>query len=286
MTDVIGAPGTVALDVLCEGLVQIYPSEDGPDVVALRNVDLHLAAGSRIALLGPSGSGKSALLNLLAGLLRPTAGRLEIGHHDLASMSERSLVRFRAGGVGTLLQGSGRNVLPYATAGQNVRFARLGLRRAARRSLLPPGDLLDLVGAAHLTDRRVAELSGGEQQRVALAVSLANQPGLLLADEPTSQLGVDHRLGMVDALVRVNEAMGATVVVVTHDPVVATRLGRTVTIRDGRVGAMGHEDTDFAVVARDGSIQLPPSVRRRWPAGTLLGYDDDGTELRLRERDR
>ncbi len=276
---------STALGVVCEGLVQIYPSEDGSDVVALRSVDLDLAAGSRNALLGPSGSGKSTLLNLLAGLLRPTAGTLRVGDHDLSAMSERELVGFRAGGVGSLIQGAGRNLLPHATAAQNVSFARLGLRRGKRRDLMPAGDLLGLVGAGHLSGRRVAELSGGEQQRVALAVAVANQPGLLLADEPTSQLGLEHRADMVDTLNRVNEVLGATVIVVTHDPVVAARLGRTVTIRDGRVGSMGGEGSDFAVVARDGSIQLPQSARKRWPAGTLLGYDDDGTELRLRERE-
>jgi ABC-type lipoprotein export system ATPase subunit len=276
---------STALDVVCEGLVQIYPSEDGSDVVALRSVDLDLAAGSRSALLGPSGSGKSTLLNLLAGLLRPTAGTLRVGDHDLSAMSERELVGFRAGGVGSLIQGAGRNLLPHATAAQNVSFARLGLGRSRRRALMPATDLLGLVGAGHLSGRRVAELSGGEQQRVALAVAVANQPGLLLADEPTSQLGLEHRADMVDTLNRVNEVLGATVVVVTHDPVVAARLGRTVTIRDGRVGSMGGEAGDFAVVGRDGSIQLPQSARKRWPPGTLLGYDDDGDELRLRERE-
>ena len=137
-----------ALGVLCEGLVQIYPADDGGDVVALRSVDLDLKAGTRIGLLGPSGSGKSTLLNLLAGLLRPTAGTLRVGDHDLSQMTERDLVGFRAAGVGSLIQGAGRNLLPHATAAQNVSFARLGLRRSQRRSLLPARDLLDLVGAS------------------------------------------------------------------------------------------------------------------------------------------
>ena len=135
-----------ALGVLCEGLVQIYPADDGGDVVALRSVDLDLKAGTRIGLLGPSGSGKSTLLNLLAGLLRPTAGTLRVGDHDLSQMSERELVGFRAAGVGSLIQGAGRNLLPHTTAAQNVSFARLGLRRSQRRSLMPARDLLDLVG--------------------------------------------------------------------------------------------------------------------------------------------
>jgi putative ABC transport system ATP-binding protein len=276
---------TRALGVTCHGLVQIYPTDDGADVVALRSVDLELAAGARIALLGPSGSGKSTLLTLLAGLQRPTAGLLQVGSHDLDTMTEKDLITFRADGVGTLLQGAGRNLLPFATALQNVAFARLALTRTRRRTLVSADELLDVVGAGHLGHRRVAELSGGEQQRVALAVAIANMPGLILADEPTSQVGVDHRSGIIDALCRVNDTYGTTLVVVTHDPFVATRLGRTVTIRDGRVGAMGHDDEDFAVVGRDGSVQLPPSARRRWPPGTLLRAEDDGTELRLHERD-
>jgi putative ABC transport system ATP-binding protein len=132
----------------------------------------------------------------------------------------------------------------------------------------------------------VSTLSGGEQQRVALAASMANLPPVLLVDEPTSQLGLEHRAGVVDALVNVNETYGTTLVVVTHDPDVATRLGRTATIRDGRVGALGHDDEEFALVGKDGSIQLPPSARVRWPAGTLLRMEDDGVELRLRERGR
>lgn len=272
-----------AMDICCEGLVQIYSAEDGTEIVALRSVDLDLGAGARVAVLGPSGSGKSTLLNLLAGLLRPTAGRVRVGPHDLCAMTEKGLQSFRAQSVGTLLQGAARNLLPYADATQNIGFARLASPRK-RRDLVPAEELLEVVGAASTGRRRVGELSGGEQQRVALAVAMANQPGVILADEPTSQLGIEHRPGIVDALCNVSAAYGTTLFVVTHDPDVATRLGRTMTIRDGRVGAMGHDDEDFVVVAQDGSLQLPPSARKRWPAGTLLRADDDGDELRLRER--
>jgi putative ABC transport system ATP-binding protein len=151
--------------------------------------------------------------------------------------------------------------------------------------LRPVGEVLDTVGAGTFARRRVAVLSGGEQQRVALAVALANEPGLLLADEPTSHLGVDNRDDVVEALCRVNEDFGTTLVVVTHDAAVAARIGSTVTIRDGRVGAVGHGDGDFVVIAGDGSVQLPPSARRRWPPGTLLRADDDGTGVRLTERE-
>lgn len=286
MTSRMSAIATRQVDIAAEGLVQIYPGEDGTDVVALRSVDLSVPAGTRLALLGPSGSGKSTLLSLIAGLLRPTAGQLRVGEFDLTAMTERTLRPYRASVVGTLLQGAARNLLSYTSASRNIAFARLAATRARRRDLPTPAELLEVVGLPDPGHRPVGTLSGGEQQRVALAVSIANLPPVLLADEPTSQLGPEHRPGVVDALLNANLRYGTTLLVVTHDPDVATRLGRTATIRDGRVGALGHDDEDFAVVGKDGSIQLPPSARSRWPAGTLLRMEDDGEQLRLTERDR
>jgi putative ABC transport system ATP-binding protein len=276
---------STGLAVRCEGLVHLYSSPDGTEVVALRSVDLHVPAGGRLALIGPSGAGKSTLLALLAGLHRPSAGRLQVGEQELGRLSPAALTAFRAASVGTLLQGAPRNLLPYATAEQNVAHARLALDRRARRRLPPPREVLAGVGATHLAREPVARLSGGEQQRVALAVAMANQPGLLLADEPTSQLDPDGAAATLDALSTVNEQRGTTLVVVTHDPSVGARLGRTVTIRDGRVGAEGQGGEQFAVVSRDGSLQLPQAVRQRWPAGTLLRMKDDGAALVLRPAD-
>ena len=273
---------SAGLAVRCEGLVHLYSTPDGTEVVALRSVDLDVPAGGRLALVGPSGAGKSTLLALLAGLHRPSAGRLQVGELELGRLSRSALTRFRAAGVGTLLQGASRNLLPYATAEQNVGQARLALDRRARRRLPSPRQVLLDVGAGHLARVPVARMSGGEQQRVALAVAVANEPGLLLADEPTSQLDPDGAGAALDALTAVNEQRGTTLVVVTHDPAVGARLGRTVTIRDGRVGAEGQRGEQFAVVGRDGSLQLPEAVRTRWPAGTLLRAEDDGDQLVLR----
>ena len=275
-----------ALAVRCEGLVHLYPSPDGTELVALRSVDLDVPAGTRLALLGPSGAGKSTLLTVLAGLQRPSAGLLEVGGLDLARLSHARLAAFRAASVGSLLQGAARNLLPYATGEQSVAHARLALPRRRRRHLPAVREVLELVGVGHLATRQVAQLSGGEQQRVALAVAVANGPGLLLADEPTSQLDPEGAGDALDALVAVHDGLGTTLVVVTHDPAVGARLGRTVTIRDGRVGAEGRHGEQFAVVGRDGSLQLPEAVRRRWPPGTLLRAEDDGTSLVLREDDR
>ncbi len=274
----------MSVAVSCRGLVYIYRLE-GYDVVALAGVDLDIRSGESVALLGPSGSGKSTLLSLLAGLLTPAAGRLTVLDRDIAKATDAELQQMRATDVGVVLQGAARNLLPYLSVEQNVRFAQqavAGLSRDARRQLPPPREVLSTVG---LTVRgryraRVGELTPAERQRLALAVALACRPGLLLADEPTSQLDSRSRDDVVAALDAVNRT-GTTVVVVTHDPEVGARMGRSVTIRDGRVGAEGRSGEDFSVVGRDGSVHLPPEVLQRWPAGTLVSVTErpDGSVL-------
>nr|WP_026212298.1 ABC transporter ATP-binding protein [Longispora albida] len=264
--------------VTCRGLVYIYRLE-GYDVVALSGVDLDIAAGESVALVGPSGSGKSTLLSLLAGLISPSAGRLEVGGCDLAKAGEAELQRLRSRDVGVILQGAARNLLPYLSAEQNVHFAQGGVPRGERSRLPQARELLSLVGLSGRKARlRPTELTPGERQRLALAVGVANGAGLLLADEPTSQLDARSRDEMLRALDAVNRA-GTTVVVVTHDAEVGARMGRTVTIRDGRVGAEGLRGEDFAVIGRDGSLHLPPEVLDVYAPGTLVRVElqPDGT---------
>ncbi|UWP84006.1 ABC transporter ATP-binding protein [Dactylosporangium fulvum] len=272
---------SAGLAVTCRGLVYIYRLE-GYDVVALSGVDLDISAGESVALLGPSGSGKSTLLSLLAGLLPPSAGRLTVGDHDLVRATPAELQTLRAKDVGVVLQGASRNLLPYLTAEQNVRFAQRGVPAERRRELPEPRDVLAMVG---LTGRgrnrqRPQRLSPDERQRLALAVGLAGRPGLLLADEPTSQLDTRARDEVLLTLDTVRRS-GTTVVVVTHDPDVGLRMGRTVTIRDGRVGAEGRRGEDYAVVGRDGTVHLPQEALRVLPPGTLVGVEPqpDGTVL-------
>jgi ABC-type lipoprotein export system ATPase subunit len=267
------------IPVSCHGLVHIYRLE-GNDVVALSGVDLDVAGGEVVGLLGPSGSGKSTLLNLFAGLLRPSAGRLHVGAHEIARMDERGLARMRATDVGVVLQGAMRNLLPYASPIDNVRFAQRGARklRASRESRdemmgadLPDAhEVLALVGLADDARTALPGLSPGQRQRLAVGVGLAGRPGLLLLDEPTSQLDHEGRDEVLQAVTDINRDLGTTVVAVTHDPDVAQRLPRTVTIRDGRVGAEGRRGEDFAVVARDGSLTLPPDILEAVPPGSLL----------------
>jgi ABC-type lipoprotein export system ATPase subunit len=210
------------LGVSCRGLVHIYRLE-GYDVVALAGVDLDIAPGESVALVGPSGSGKSTLLSVLAGLVPPAAGRVSVGDRDITRASEAELARMRGREVGVVLQGPGRNFLPYLSAEHNVRFAQRAVRDADAPT---PREILSLVGlTARITlRRRPSDLTPGERQRLALAVALANWPGLLLADEPTSQLDSVSRDEVLEALESVRRA-DTTVVVVTHDPDVGARLG-------------------------------------------------------------
>jgi putative ABC transport system ATP-binding protein len=225
-----------------QGLVHVYRSE-GADVTALRGVDLEVARGETLALLGPSGSGKSTLLSLLAGLFRPTAGRLVVEGRDLVRAAERERAALRARDVGVVLQSPGRNLLPYANAFENLAFVQRasGRGRAARRRRAR--ELLGLVGLADAGPKSMRALSGGEQQRLAVATALCNEPRLLLADEPTSQLDEDNSGRVAELLRAVNRQLGTTVVVVTHDPTVGAVMERTLTLAAGRVvGAVGPRD--------------------------------------------
>jgi ABC-type lipoprotein export system ATPase subunit len=267
--------------VSAHGLVHIYRLE-GNDVVALTSVDLDVSPGQMVGLLGPSGSGKSTLLRLLAGLQQPSAGRLWVGAHDLTAISDADLNRMRADEVGIVLQGASNNLLPYLTPEANVAYAQDEARRHRRKDLAEPYEVLDIVGLADQARRRLVELTPGQLQRLSVAVAIAALPGLLLADEPTSQLDHGYRDEVLDAIEHINAELDTTVITVTHDPEVAARFARTITIRDGRIGAEGRDGEEFAVVGRDGSLQLPPHIRDTIPPGALLRVrigDDGGISL-------
>jgi putative ABC transport system ATP-binding protein len=227
------------LAVRGQGLIHVYRIE-GAEVPALRGVDLEVAHGETLALLGPSGSGKSTLLSLLAGLFRPTGGRLVVEGMDLARAAERERAAFRARDVGVVLQSPGRNLLPYANALENLLFVQRtgGRGRAARRRRAR--EVLALVGLADAAAKPMRALSGGEQQRLAVAAALCNEPRLLLADEPTSQLDEDNSARLAELVRAVNRELGTTVVIVTHDPMVGAAMERTLTLAAGQlVGIAG-----------------------------------------------
>jgi putative ABC transport system ATP-binding protein len=263
--------------VRCENLVHVY-GVPGSEVAALQGVDLQVRAGEMVALLGPSGSGKSTLLWHLAGLLRPTAGAVHVCGRQLSTLTGRQLATFRRRDVGVVLQNAGRNLLPYASALDNVRTVRTEQNAEAPT----PRELLDAVGIGALAHRSAGRLSGGEKQRLAVAVALANLPTLLLADEPNSQLDAAASHDVVELLRDVNARFGTTIVVVTHDRAVSDALDRTVSIRDGRVGGAGVGGEQFLVVGRDGSVQLPAELTEALPPGTLLRAEalPDGVLLR------
>ncbi len=276
------APGRSGAMVRCEGLVQVYGAP-GQEITALRGVDLVVAEAETMALLGPSGAGKSTLLWLFAGMLRPTAGVVEVCGRRLSDLTARGAAEMRLRDVGVVMQNPGRNLLHNETAVGNVLFAQAPTRRSQAAKRRRAADLLDAVGLARVARRPAGRLSGGEQQRLAVAVALANGPRLLLADEPTSQLDHGSAAAVVDLIRAANEDLGTTVVVVTHDPAVGSALGRTVTIRDGRVGAEGHAGEDYLVVSRDGSVQLPAeALEGVLPPGSLAKatLTADGVQLR------
>ena len=264
------------MPVRTHGLVHIYRSE-GHEVAALSGVDLDVGAGQMVGLLGPSGAGKSTLLSLVAGVFRPSAGKVFVGDLELSSATARQLDDMRAVDVSLMLQGAERNLLPYLSAHDNVQFAQ-GAARSAGKQLPSPDEVLAEVGLDGAGHRPLGSLTPGEQQLAALAVAVAPRPGLLLADEPTSRLDHAARDQVLARFAELNGRLGTTVVIVTHDPDVAAFLPRTVTIRDGRIGGEGRSGEEYAVVTADGFLPLPVHVREDLLPGTLVRFhrDEDG----------
>lgn len=256
------------LPVRTERLVHIYHTE-GHDVAALSGVDLEVRSGELVGLLGPSGAGKSTLLSLLGGMFRPSAGRIFLGAAELSALSERDLDTLRATRISIMLQGAARNLVPYRNPEQNVAFAQRWTRRR-KADLPPPREVLAAVGLAEHARVPLTELSAGQLQLAAVAVALASRPALLLADEPTSQLDQAARDTVLEAIARANRELGTTVLLVTHDPAVAQRLPRTVTIRDGKIGGEGRLGEEYAVVTADGFLPLPNHALPSLPPGTLV----------------
>lgn len=272
----------------CQGLVKIYKVAQ-MEVVALQGLDLTVEQGELIAIVGASGSGKTTLLNVLGGLDRPSAGRILVGGNDLLKLSGRELDRYRRTQVGFIWQQTGRNLVPYLTAEQNVRLPMTIAAMDRRQKAAWAQELLEAVGLWAYRHSRLAQLSGGQQQRVALAVALANKPQLLLGDEPTGELD-SATAGEVLALLReMNERYGTTAVLVTHDPQIAGAVDRVVTIRDGRLSsetvrrvgeveaalAKGLEEQapvydEYVVVDGAGRLQLPADLAQKAGIGSRV----------------
>ncbi|MEV7631025.1 ABC transporter ATP-binding protein [Microbacterium sp. NPDC089318] len=256
--------------IVCEGLVRIFTAQN-VEVQALQGLDLRMATGDMVALVGASGSGKSTLLGILAGLDQPTAGAARVAGHDLVTMKGAERLAYRRSSVGFVWQQSARNLLPYLTARENIAMVHDVAGVVPRAERASVGDeLLELLDAVDVSGKRPAQMSGGQRQRVAIAVALANRPRVLLADEPTGELDEQTSAEVLHAMESVNRERGVTTLIVTHDTGVTEHVERTVRIRDGRTStetlrsdATDHQGRtvrtaqEYALLDRAGRMQLP-----------------------------
>ena len=279
----------------CDSLVKIYKTKD-IEVLALQGLDLTVKRGELMAIIGNSGSGKSTFLNMIGGLDRPSAGKLYVDGKNLFQMTENELVKYKRSTVGFVWQNNARNLLPYLTAWENVMTPMLFVEEKEKavseeekkkRAL----ELLELVGLGHRKDSKLNQLSGGEQQRVAIAIALANNPKLLLADEPTGAVDRKTADDILEMFRKLNEKLGLTIV--THDKELAKKVNRVVSIRDGKTSSerimkndyrerMEHLDIDwqeeetqeeFAVLDRAGRVQIPSELLEQ------MGMDGNKVKL-------
>ena len=268
--------------IVCENLVKIYKTKD-LEVLALQGLDINIAAGELMAIIGNSGSGKSTFLNMIGGLDRPSAGKLIVDGKDLFKLNEQQLVEYKRNTIGFVWQNNARNLVPYLTAVQNIQLPMLfGSEQKRKDKAL---ELLELVGMSHKKNSKLNQLSGGEQQRIAIAIALANSPKILLADEPTGSVDVRTGNYILDVFRELNQSMGQTVVIVTHDRHLSKKVNRVVSIRDGKTSsemimkqsyaeslasiaslsdALTESEpdthTEYAVLDRAGRVQIPKEL--------------------------
>ncbi len=262
--------------IQAEGLVKIYKSKE-TEVLALQGLDLTVEEGELTAIIGNSGSGKSTFLNMIGGLDRPSAGSLMVGGKNLFTMTEKQLVLYKRNTVGFVWQNNGRNLLPFLTVLENVMMPMSisGTGKKKEKAL----QLLEMVGMAHKKRSRMNMLSGGEQQRVAIAIALANSPKLLLADEPTGSVDSKTADYIFDVFTELNK-QGQTVLIVTHDVALSKKVRRVVAIRDGKISServlkeayadrlretdidWRKEDTqeEYSIVDKAGRVQIPADL--------------------------
>lgn len=262
--------------IQAEGLVKIYKSKE-TEVLALQGLDLTVEEGELTAIIGNSGSGKSTFLNMIGGLDRPSAGSLMVGGKNLFTMTEKQLVLYKRNTVGFVWQNNGRNLLPFLTVLENVMMPMSisGAKKKREKAI----QLLEMVGMANKKRSRMNMLSGGEQQRVAIAIALANSPKLLLADEPTGSVDMNTANYIFDVFTELNKG-GQTILIVTHDVALSKKVRRVVAIRDGKISServlkeayadrlketnidWRQEDTqeEYSIVDKAGRVQIPADL--------------------------
>ena len=279
--------------IQADGLVKIYKTKQ-TEVLALQGLDLTVEEGELTALIGNSGSGKSTFLNMIGGLDRPSAGCLVVGGKNLFTMTERELVVYKRDTVGFVWQNNARNLLPYLSALENVMLPMyLGdVHKKKARAL----ELLEMVGMSSKKRSRLNMLSGGEQQRIAIAIALANSPKLLSADEPTCSVDPRTANYIFDVFTELNR-QGQTILIVTHDVALSKKVKRVVAIRDGKISSerilkekyadrireaaidWRAEDTqeEYAIVDRAGRVQIPRDIL------SSMNLQDNKVKLELSE---
>ena len=262
------------LIIKCDNLVKIYKTKDS-EVMALQGLDMNVENGELMAIVGKSGSGKSTFLNMVGGLDKPSAGRLFVDGKDLFKMSNQDLIEYKKKTVGFVWQNNARNLFPYLNAIQNIQVPMIFTSHRKRKE--EAQKLLEMVGLAHRKHSRLGELSGGEQQRIAIAIALANNPKVLLADEPTGSVDVQTSNYILDVFRELNRNLKTTIVIVTHDMGLARKVNRVVSIQDGKISSEMHarisyqsdmenvtgfeeEHDEFAVLDRAGRLQLPSEM--------------------------
>lgn len=280
--------------IQCENLVKIYKTKD-LEVLALQGLELTIEKGELMAIIGNSGSGKSTFLNMIGGLDRPSAGRLIVDGKDLFKLCEKELVDYKKRTVGFVWQNNARNLLPYLSAWQNIQMPMLLEAGGAKKQRAL--ELLELVGLSNRKNNRLSQLSGGEQQRVAIAIALANRPKILLADEPTGSVDVRTANYILDVFREINRTQGVTVVIVTHDRLLSKKVNRVVAIRDGKISSerivkqsyldrlssittLAEEEQtqdEFAILDRAGRLQIPREVLEQ------LHIEDNKLRLTLQD---
>jgi len=291
--------------IYCEGLVKIYKTDD-LEVVALQGLNLTVEKGELMAIIGNSGSGKSTLLNTLGGLDRPSAGQVKVGPWDLLKMTEEERVSYKRDTVGFIWQNNARNLLPYLTALENVEMPMMLSGKLDRAYAM---QLLEWVGLKHRIHNKLHQLSGGEQQRVAIAISLSNRPELLLADEPTGSVDTATSDMIMNIFRKLNKEIGVTIVIVTHDMTLASQVDRVVAIRDGltstefvkhnpEIGSHGegfvslsahtsqNEHVAYVVVDRVGRLQVPKEYLKEMNIKDKVLMEFDGEKITIRSPHR
>jgi len=258
--------------IIAENLVKIYKTKD-IEVLALQGLDLAIDRGEVMAIVGNSGSGKSTLLNMIGGLDKPSAGRLIVDGKDLFKFKEQDLVEYKTTTVGFVWQNNARNLIPHLTAIENVmmpmQFNKINpINKKKARAL----DLLELMGMSEHASHDINQLSGGEQQRVAIALAVANNPAVLLADEPTGSVDTGTTEVILEMFKTINAELGTTIVIVTHDQTISKKVDRVVAIRDGKTSSefivsyadrlaniegFASEQIEYAVLDRAGRVQIP-----------------------------